>query len=330
MKLLKYIAILSCASCLMSHVCIAQDAQFSQLYSLPMYLNPAYAGNTETNRFALKYRDEWPGISKAYNTMAASYDFNAVNLNSGFGLMYLRDQAGISAQTLNDIRFLYSYMLRLKREQTIRLGLNLDYNRKDINLSNLVFNDQLYTGSSTSITQINKGPVSYFDAGTGAIYNNNNFWCGVSVNHLTRPNTSNIGGQALLPMYWDANTGIKITKNRENNHVKYGTIWVNYRHQYNFNQLDVGGSFVISVLNIGLSYRGIPIQKVSFIDRNDALCFTLGYTIPNFNMRFGYTYDLTVSRLANKSSGSHEISLIFEIKNDDAHRKKVKIFCPDF
>jgi type IX secretion system PorP/SprF family membrane protein len=310
---------------------LAQDAQFSQLYSLPMYLNPAYAGNTETNRAVLKYRNEWPGVSKGYNTIAAAYDYNAVGLNSGFGLMYLRNQAGVSAQTLNDIRFLYSYTLRLKREQTIRLGLNLDYNRKDINMSSLVFNDQLYTNSATSVTQINRGPVSYFDAGMGAIYNNNNFWCGLSVNHLTRPNTSDIGGQARLPMYWDANAGIKITKNKENNYKKYGVVWVNYRHQYNFNQLDVGGSFVIYILNIGISYRGIPIQKVSFIDRNDALCFTLGYSIPNYNLRFAYTYDLTVSRLANKSSGSHEISLLFEIKTDEnSHRKKVKIFCPEF
>jgi type IX secretion system PorP/SprF family membrane protein len=310
---------------------MAQDAQFSQLYAMPVYLNPAYTGNTETNRFILKYRNEWPGISKAYNTMAASYDFNAVKLNSGFGLMYLRDQAGISALTLNDIRFLYSYTLRIDRDQSIRLGLNLDYNRKDINVSNLVFNDQLYTQNSTSFTQINKGPVSYFDAGTGAIYNRNNFWCGASVNHLTRPNTTDIGGQAVLPMYWDINTGYKIEKNKENNRSKYGVIWANYRHQNNFNQLDLGGSYVIYGLTIGLSYRGIPVQKISFIDRNDALAFTLGYSIPDHNLRFGYTYDLTVSRLANKSSGSHEISLIFEIKADqNSHRKKVKIFCPDF
>ena len=90
MKRIRYIVsyLLLLGSCF----CFSQDLQFSQLYSMPMYLNPAYAGNTETNRFALKYRNEWPGISKAYNTMAAAYDYNAVGLNSGFGLMYLRDQ----------------------------------------------------------------------------------------------------------------------------------------------------------------------------------------------------------------------------------------------
>lgn len=310
-----------------------QDSQFSQIYSLPLYLNPAYTGNTESHRAVMKYRNQWPGVNKAYNSMVAAYDFNNVKRHSGFGIMYIRDKAGLKSMTLNDIRLLYSYSFLLTRKQTLKLGLNIDYNRKEIDISKLTFNDQLYTQSSTTYEQLYSGTVNYFDAGVGAIYNYEDFWVGVSANHLNRPSTSTIDRQARLPVYWHANAGIKIIKNREyNTHPKYGILWASYRHQYKFNQLDMGASYVIHNLTIGMQYRGIPIQKLEFLDRNDALAFTAGYTIEDYNMRFAYSYDLTISRLASKSSGAHEISLIFEIMSEskNPHRKRIKIVCPEF
>ena len=311
---------------------LGQDAQLSQIYGLPLYLNPAYTGNTENHRACLKYRNQWPGVSKAYTTMAASYDFNNTNLHSGFGLMYIRESAGLTALINNNIRLLYAYNLQLTRKQTIRVGLNVDYTRKEINLSKLVFNDQLYTQSGQTYEQIYNDKVNYFDAGVGALYGLSNFWLGLSVNHLNRPSTSTIDRSAKLPMYWHINTGIKLIKDKEyHQHIKYGIIWASYRHQYNFNQLDIGAQYIIHNLTLGAAYRGIPVQKQRLKDRNDALSFTLGLGIPNLNMRFGYSYDLTISRLATKSSGSHEITLVFEVKSDDnEHNRKKKMFSPEF
>lgn len=329
----KGIYIFSILFSLLYKIGIGQDSQFSQIYALPLYLNPAYTGNTETHRAALKYRNQWPGVNKAFNSMVASYDFNNIKRKSGFGLMYARDKAGLTGMTLNNIRLLYSYSLKITRDQTIRLGLNVDYSRKEIDISKLVFNDQLYTQSSTSYEQIYNGTINYFDGGVGAIYSYDKIWAGLSVNHLNRPSTSTIDRQARLPVYWHANAGIKIVKNKEyNKHTKYGIVWASYRHQAKFNQIDVGANYIIHDLTVGMLYRGVPIQKKKeFVDRNDALAFTVGYNIVNMNMRFGYSYDLTVSRLASKSSGSHEVSLIFEVKGDDSpYRHKVKIVCPEF
>ena len=54
----------------------AQDPHFSQFYSSPMTLNPAFTGkfNGEV-RFAANYRSQWPTINRAYQTATASIDF---------------------------------------------------------------------------------------------------------------------------------------------------------------------------------------------------------------------------------------------------------------
>ena len=53
---------------------IAQDPIFTQFYSNPIYLNPAFAGSRVCPRFALNYRNEWPNISGNFITTAAAYD----------------------------------------------------------------------------------------------------------------------------------------------------------------------------------------------------------------------------------------------------------------
>ncbi|MEJ0030308.1 MAG: type IX secretion system membrane protein PorP/SprF [Bacteroidota bacterium] len=46
----------------------AQDAQFSQFYAAPLYLNPAFAGSTNQGRVGMNYRNQWPGIDANFTT----------------------------------------------------------------------------------------------------------------------------------------------------------------------------------------------------------------------------------------------------------------------
>lgn len=77
----------------MEQVC-AQDASFTQFYANPMHLNPALAGNTECGRLNLQYRNQWPALNKAYVTYNVAYDQSLPAINSGFGVMVMRDQQG--------------------------------------------------------------------------------------------------------------------------------------------------------------------------------------------------------------------------------------------
>src|SRR5205809_7766102 len=54
----------------------AQDPHFSQFFSSPLTLNPAFTGKFSGSwRLAANHRDQWPSIPKAYVTTSASLDF---------------------------------------------------------------------------------------------------------------------------------------------------------------------------------------------------------------------------------------------------------------
>ncbi|MDG2344269.1 MAG: type IX secretion system membrane protein PorP/SprF, partial [Flavobacteriales bacterium] len=70
----------------------AQDPVFTQFYSNPVYLNPAFSGSNKCPRLVSNYRDQWPGFSGNFITTAVAYDQSFDALKGGFGLVILSDQ----------------------------------------------------------------------------------------------------------------------------------------------------------------------------------------------------------------------------------------------
>src|SRR6187549_3130178 len=114
----------------------AQDPEFSQYYSAPLYLNPAFAGTSEDHRFIANYRNQWPNITTAFQTYAFSYDYNMASLNSGLGILLLADKAGSASLKSTQVNFQYSYKVHLSEKWMLSSGLNfgigfrsIDYNK---------------------------------------------------------------------------------------------------------------------------------------------------------------------------------------------------------
>ena len=74
-------------------IVFCQDPEFTQFYSNPVYLNPAFAGSKICPRFVMNYRNEWPNISGKFITTAAAYDQRVDALRGGLGLMFVNDNA---------------------------------------------------------------------------------------------------------------------------------------------------------------------------------------------------------------------------------------------
>src|ERR1039457_5572023 len=72
----------------------AQDAQFSQFYAAPLYLNPAYAGADSGARLGFNYRNQWPAILGQFTTYDLEYSQFVNALHGGFGVMAWKDNAG--------------------------------------------------------------------------------------------------------------------------------------------------------------------------------------------------------------------------------------------
>lgn len=309
----------------------AQDIQFTQFYANPMFQNAAYTGATYEHRVVLNYRNQWPGITRTYSTFAASYDYNITSIHSGVGIQVIQDKAGTSGLSTLGALASYAYYYQLDKFKDIRLGLQLGYMSRYYDHGNLIFNDQLYTGSATS-TDVPAVPrANYFNVNFGALYTTQVVWGGFSLHNINQPNITLIDGTNKLPMKFSLHGGYRfILEKRGNNALKYFAPALNYRHQAKFNQLDIGANFFSAPLSLGLWYRGIPLKgyKPGYAN-TDALSALVGFDIKEYDLRIGLSYDVTLSRLSTKSFGAPEISIIYEPAKK-SKRRRVYVSCPKF
>jgi len=192
---------------LLSFTIQAQDPHFSQFFSSPLTLNPAFTGKFDGQlRLAANHRDQWPSIPKAYVTTSASVDFSILKDKIpegdvfGIGFSGLSDQSADAALKLNYGSVALSYHKSFDENgyNTIGAGFQATYSSAILDFSKLTFEDQLtqngFTGT-TSETLTNGSKQNYLDANAGLLFSGssngvNNYYLGTSVYHINRPNLS--------------------------------------------------------------------------------------------------------------------------------------------
>jgi hypothetical protein len=88
------------------------------------------------------------------------------------------------------------------------------------------------------------------------------------------------------------------------------SVAVNFQKQADFYQTDVGLYYYRDPLIFGLWDRGIPFVTTQ---PGDAIIGLVG--IKTKQLHIGYSYDFTISNLITSTSGSHELSLVYEFNS---------------
>jgi type IX secretion system PorP/SprF family membrane protein len=327
----------------------AQDAQFSQFYAAPLYLNPAFAGSTSQARVGTNYRNQWPAIDANFNTISAFADFYIEEKNSGVGMIINRDREGLLGLQSTSIGLLYSYDLKLTKGLSFRPGFQASLYNRAINFDRLTFGDQFdqNTGqvvNRQSVEGLSSGQSKFFpDMTMGGLFYSKNGWLGVTTAHITQPDQSLVGSPDRLPMKISGHAGWKFyltpgvmgqgfyNKPRE----RSITPTVQYRHQGRFDQMDLGLYYTLEPLIIGTWYRGVPFKTVNGIVNNESIVLLVGFTKKGDKdvLNIGYSYDYTISKLGPGSGGAHEFSIVYSWSTRDPRKPpKDKLFipCPDF
>lgn len=305
----------------------AQDPHFTQFYAAPTYLSPAFAGTTVQNRFALQVRDQWPAIPGAFVSFNMAADQYLGSLNSGIGLIATRDQAGSGALSSTSFTLQYAYEIRLKHKVFLRPALQMGYASRSVDYSKLVFNDQLARGGEVSTYEHYDGrKQGYSDIGSGLLLFTPNMWFGFSLLHMNEPNQSLLEDESPLPRQFNMHGGYRM-KLRTGGMVRKNPQSIvaafNYRAQGKFDQLDIGGYYEHDPVFAGLWYRGIPVKSYApGMQNNDAIAVLVGFKAGDW--RFGYSYDITISRLAMNSGGAHEITTILELADKRKKRSMAR------
>jgi len=299
----------------------AQDPAFTQFYANPLYLNPAFAGTARCPRVSMNYRNQWPAISGTFVTMSASYDQHIRALSGGIGVLVMNDRAGEGTLNTLNASFIYSYQLNVSRGFAIKAGLQATYVQKTLDWSKLTFGDMIdprYGFVYTSLEQQPNLRKSFVDFSAGILGYGESFYFGAAVHHLTQPEQSFFGNNSRLPMKITGHAGavIKLTRSRFSTP---STLSPNilYQRQQAFQQLNVGMYFTRGPIVGGLWYRN-----------RDSFIVLVGFQQNVF--RFGYSYDVTISKLTNATAGSHEFSLALVFPCRPPARRFRTIDCPSF
>lgn len=312
----------------------AQDPEFTQFYANPLYLNPAFAGSMRCPRIATSYRNQWPAIQRAYVTYSVSYDQHVDAIAGGLGVMIYRDEAGNGVLNTTNVSLIYSYYLPVTKEFSIKAGFQASFMQKTLDFNRLTFGDMIdpkFGFSMQTGESGNNQSVSNVDFSAGILGYSRSFFIGGAAHHLLEPNEAFTDGgeKSKLPMKITGHAGAiipiaddpRLRRRRKagQNVLPKSSISPNvlYRRQGDFQQL-----------NLGLYATNGPVVGGVWYRNQDAFVLLVGFQMPNF--RFGYSYDVTVSKLSNATAGSHEISATVQFDCRPKTRKFTPVSCPSF
>lgn len=323
------------ALCLTTPAVKAQDMHFTQFFSSPLYLNPAFTGANVCSRVSTTYRNQWPGVSKTYRSYLLSADHYIQTANIGVGLLFGNDVAGTGDLSTIVINPLLAYELKVNRKLSMRFGVQPGMGMKSLNFNALLFGDQIARGGNVTTVEVPTQSKTYFDIGAGTLLYTKKYWLGISAYHLTRPDVALMGnGDGILPIKYSVHGGAKYAFNpKERNLYAQRSISpaFNYRGQREFDQLDVGLYFTQYIINLGVWYRGIPVLKAyqPGYANNDAIAVIIGLKTDRFNI--GYSFDYTISKLTGLTHGAHELTLSYQLcKFKKRKRTRMQVPCPKF
>lgn len=328
----------------------AQDPHFSQYSMMPIYLNPAmtgvYSGNYRVNAL---YRSQWQSILKnestpMFRTIGASADFrfdvgkkDAV----GAGVQFINDRAGAGNFGTNQVSISASYVKALNYRATnfLSAGFIGGVGQRSVNYQSLRFGNQFdgegYNPLLTS-GEVLGDNFTFFDLGVGVFWyfvkgKRTNYYAGVSVNHLNRPNMSFYDGEnAKLYMKINFNAGVQVPLGSQldllpsvlfmNQGPAIETMIGTYFKVF-FNSAEPNGN----AFYIGPYYRIVGAENQAIASEALILAARVDYS----SFTVGFSYDLNFSELtaASNSRGGFEVALM----HIGSWKKKNKtLFCPRF
>lgn len=301
----------------------AQDPIYSQYYTSPMTVNPAFSGTTNAPLISSAFRLQWPGFSNAYRTFSASYSQYFKRQKSGIGFLALADNAGDGILTNTRVSGFYSYRLQIDQNTFLQSGIEFTGIQSRLDWDKLLFEDQIdpvdgpiNPGGSpipSSERRPNELTKTYFDMGFGMLLSGPTYYLAVGLRHLNTPNVGFLEESgpdpSNVPILYNFMAGTEVKIDRSGKLLFSPNIL--FALQGNLYQLNAGGHLKMDRISTGIYYRHAGKNP-------DALQLHIGFEQEIF--RIGYSYDFTISQLAGLSGGSHELSLIINLDNQPGRR----------
>jgi type IX secretion system PorP/SprF family membrane protein len=295
-----------------------QDAQFTQYMFNGMFYNPAFAGKEGGYRFSALHRSQWAGYTTSAGnggapmTQLISAEGRLDSKNIGYGLSIVNDQIGATGNL--EVNLKASYHKKVRRG-TFSVG-----GYAGMFSSSLDYGELVVVNPEPNLPQSGKEGHIALDFGAGILYDQTNFYLGLSTKHLSEPSFD----------FGDASYANQL---KNHSYLLFG-----YRVRP-IGQLRIEPSMLIKTvsfnnfsyevsvmathqnkINGGIAYRGE--ESVSLI---------LGYSLLRDNtLKLGYSFDLVTGGLEAKSPTSHELMLRYVLPTSNREVERVIQRTPRF
>lgn len=287
-----------------------QEVMVSQYMFNGLFLNPAYAGSHGYTSTSLLHRSQWLQMEGAPRTSMAAIDGSLMNGKMGLGLTIVHDQIGVSRDL--DVAGHYAYHLRLGESSKLALGLRAGLSVYSARFSDLRYwdqNDQVY------LQNINNELVGKF--GFGLYWYDATSYVGISV-----------------PTIYAADGSITMDAGDALDHYFTQHYYLHAGKVFPLGEyFDIKPSVLVKYMptapmeadvNCNLLYK----ERIWFgagYRTGDAVVAMVEYQVTP-QMRIGYAYDMTTSRLRDYTSGSHEVMLGIDFGRDLVKIKTPRYF----
>lgn len=320
-----------------------QDANFSQYYAAPLYLNPALSGLETSPHLAVNYRSQWKNMNTPHYVGQASFIY-PIYLEMG-GLK--EHQGGVGVSVFNEIAgqansfknyggsltAAYNVMLGANATQMLSFGLQGAFVQNSIDFGKLTWGSQYdpYMGFNPGITpsvdlnyqtssylSFNAGIVYYFSTAPVEAQNSFSGFVGLSANHLNRPNQSFFTDQSevQLPLLYKLHGGVEIKSSDQTLAISPNFLIL---QQNNIRQYDFGSYFTYNLL--GNNQKECHLILGTWYRLQDSFILSVGLNTSQYTV--GFSYDSNVSRLRYNASegGAFEISINYAVSKQKKIRK---------
>jgi type IX secretion system PorP/SprF family membrane protein len=302
----------------------AQDLIYSQFNSMPLAVNPAFAGNNSCNyRMSAIGRSQWMGVENAtsYNSATIAGDFNLNNIYDekyniwGMGLMASYDKAGKGTFTNFSLLANLAYHARfgLDGQNFLSFGMQAGMGQRGVDPGKFVFADELdaYGRPVRATGEVFSDISKWFpELGFGSLITLNpkddiNLYAGLSAFHLLSPNISFTNTDYKLPMRVNLHAGANIYKG---GFFYLPSIYIQRQQTINYNI----GTYLGMALTGGdertnptIGYLGLWYKS------SDAI--TPAFRLDMGRTTFAFSYDIHVGGVSQNLSGigSPELSINF-------------------
>jgi type IX secretion system PorP/SprF family membrane protein len=287
-----------------------QDAQYSQYMFNGLFINPAYAGYRQDIYLYSFYRSQWTGFTGAPQSFSVTLDGTVNDTKVGLGLLIANDRIG--AQSTTSAYANYAYRMHVGEDDNSRLTFGIGAGLTQAGLDGTKLNPAQQ--GDANIPTISQSAILP-DARLGVLYTDKTYFAGFSVDNLLSGWTASLVDRSVIltvpvPHFY-LTAGALVSLNDD---VMIKPSFLLKDDKRGPTSLDLNTYFLLDErIWVGGTYRtAVPLYKKPYLqgnlDKSNALVAMVQFFV-NEKLRIGYSFDYSLTPLANYNYGSHEISI---------------------